>query len=103
MFYRQFYPNTTIELIPLTYSLCGRVTLYCHLIGSVLPGGNNVSLSAIMALGGDITSEGYTTLSVGIVQHFIKHTIHIKQSADNKINIMEHIFAVVKWMKRHPN
>lgn len=56
---------------------------------------------AFWPTGGDITSVDHTTPSVGIVQHFIKHTIHIKQSADNQINIMEHIFAVVIWMKSY--
>ena len=105
--YSQLYPNTTIELVPVTYSLCGRVTLCGHLIGSVLPGGNNASSSAIMAFwpprGDSITSVDYTTPSVGIVQHFIKHTIHMKQTTNDQINTVEHIFAFVKWMKRHPN
>ena len=107
MLYSQLYPNTTTDLIPVTYSLCGRVTLCGHLIGSVLPGGNNASSSAIMAFwptrGDSIIAVDYTTPSVGIVQHFIKHTIHMKQTTNDQINTMEHIFAVVKWMKRHPN
>lgn len=105
--YGRIYPNTTIEQVPVTYSLYGRVTLCGHLIGSVLPGGNNASSSTIMALwptrGDCITSVEYTMASVGTVQHFIKHTIYIKQTTSDQINTVEHIFAFVKWMKRHPN
>ena len=107
MLYRQLYPNTATEFIPVTYSASGRVTLRGHVIGSVLPGGNNASSSVIMALwptrGDKITSVDYTTLSVGIVQHFIKHTLHLKMGTANEISQVEHIFAVVKWMKRHSN
>ena len=67
----------------------------------------NASSSVVMAFwptrGDNITSADYTTLSVGVVQHFIKHTIHIKQARSNEIRLVEHIFAVVKWMKRHSN
>ena len=70
------YPNTATELVPVTYSLYGRVTLYGHVIGSVLPGGNNNSSSVILAFwptkGDNITSFDHTALSIGVVQHFIK-------------------------------
>lgn len=78
MLYNQLYPSKHVSHFPHYYELCGRVTLAGDLIGSVLPGGNQISSSVIMAFwagsGNNLLSIDYDQMRVGIVQKFIKHS-----------------------------
>ena len=47
--------------------------------------------------GSTLTGIDYSRMTVGVVQYFIKHTISLKDVA----NDIEHVFAYVKWKKKH--
>ena len=104
MLYSQLYPGRTIHHFPYSYQRCGRVTLCGYLIGSTLPGGNNCASSVVMAFwptNGTTLSIDYQKKSAGRVQYYVRHFIHIK--CGNKIDVLEHVFAYVKWKTVHPN
>ena len=106
MLYSQLYPGKSIHHLPHSYQRCGRVTLYGHLIGSTLPGGNNHASSVIMAFwptnGTTLLPTDHQKMSVGIVQYFVRHCVHFKCDHNSKIDVLEHVFAYI-WKKVHPN
>lgn len=51
--------------------------------------------------GTNIFSINYQQKSVGVVQYFVRHSVCFKSG--NKVDVLEHIFAFVKWKKAHPN
>ena len=99
---RQLYPRKHIAHMPRTYRCFSRVCLGGSIIGSTLPGGNSSS-SAITAhwagSGNDIT--GRMPMRVGVVQHYLLHTIHFQ--SDSCTEKVDHVFAYVKWKQTHPN
>lgn len=102
--YTLIYQNKTVHHLPYSYQMYGRVNMSGEMIGSTLPGGNNAAASVIMAywptrdIDIDLSSINYQQKSVGVIQYFIKHL-----KSDEGIEVLEHIFAFVKWKKAHPN
>jgi hypothetical protein len=106
----QLYPNECIAQMPRNYHLFGRVGLGGSIIGSTLPGGNSSSSSVITAYwagsGSDLLAINYTCARVGVVQHYILHTVHFQSESgtgSSGTKKVEHVFAYVLWKQIHPN
>ena len=72
------------------------------MIGSTLPGGS-CSSSVITAYwaGSGNTIAGRMRMRVGVVQHYLLHTIYFQGESDKER--VDHVFAYVTWKKTHPN
>ena len=96
--YNQLYQTKCLYHVSHYYMLCGRVTLGSDVIGSVLPGCNNVASSVIMACwagsGSDLHAIDYSLMRVGGVQKFIKHKVMFME--EDIFEEAEHIFAYIK-------
>ena len=104
--YSQLYPDKVFSRLRPFIQRYGCITLFNDIIGSCLPGRNNRKSSVIMAYwptsGDALRSIECTTLSVGIVQYFIKHTVSSIQTPESNFQDYEHVFAYVHWKQKHP-
>ena len=51
--------------------------------------------------GTTLSSIDYERKNVGVVQYFVRHSVHFKR--ESRIDVLEHVFSYVKWKKVHPD
>ena len=78
--YTQLYPTATISHISHFYIHCKQVALGGDVIGSVKCGSaSSVIMAYWPSQGDDLSNIDYTSrMSVGVVQHYIQHTVSMK-------------------------
>ena len=104
--YKLLYPNYNVSSISRFYRKFGHATIAGDLIGSHLPGQNSRTSSVVMAYWPSTTRTSllnidYSRMQVGVVQYFISHILQYREMNVEKRE--EHVFAYVKWKKRHPH
>ena len=53
--------------------------------------------------GDDLSNIDYTSrMSVGVVQHYIQHTVSMKFPTATESHRYDHVFARVYWKQKHP-
>ena len=71
-----------------------------------MPGPNSKTSAVVMAYWPStrqhLDNIDYSTMQVGVVQHFVRHTIRVKDST-NKMNFEHHLLAHIKWKELHRN
>ena len=91
-FYQQLHPTKSQEFFSLFYTYCKKVVF----VNDVFESG-----SVIMAYwagnGSYINNINYSTCGVGVIQHFLKHSI--KFAGDSTCTF---ILCYIKWKQLHP-
>lgn len=101
--YELLYPNKDFSQIsiPVSYHKFGRLKLAGDLVGSEMPGTNSKLSAVIMAYWSNVQqnlSIDYSTMQVGVVQHFVQHKIIMNNNVSDY-----HLFAYVRWKELHRN
>ena len=103
--YTQIYPMASVSHISHFFIHCKQMELGGNILGSVKCGSAS---SVIMAYwsnrGDDLSNIDYASrMSVGVVEHYIKHKISMKFSNEAEPCTCYHVFARVSWKQRHPS
>ena len=100
--YKLLYPNESIHHVPMFHEKCYEINVFGERLLSKSSKGNQSAVVCAYWPGtGGTVSPSCDTLRVGVVQHFIKHTIEIEVSSQEKRKV-SHMFAFVYWYKVHP-
>ena len=106
--YKQLYPTRQIAHMSHFYRQYGRVMLSGDVLGCTMPGANDHSSSVIAAYwpgsGSSLNAIDYTSKRIGVVQHFILHSIEFVSEDNNNLENekLQHLFCFVYWKKNHP-
>ena len=94
--YQRLYPSLQLSLFSLFYKKSLRASVADIILESSQVSNKN---SVIMAAWHS-TSMEHTSPYVGVIQHFIHHSLSVHCDSDVDKSI-PHIFAYVKWFKKH--
>ena len=108
--YKQLHPDCNITHMPRFYKEYGRLSMAGDIVGSVaVRGASNPASSVIMAYwpgtGFSLENIDSTTMSVGVVQYYLKHSITMTygDSVDTSaVRTFPHLFCYIHWKKVHP-
>ena len=86
------------------YICCKQVALGGDVIGSLKCG---TARSVVMAYWpgheDDLSDIIPESLRVGVVQHYIKHTVSMTYPTETESSKADHVFARVSWKQKHPS
>ena len=101
--YSHLYPGKTIKHLPRFFCRFKQIAINKEIFGS---GSNNNSVVAAYWPSQETsidTITDSTTLSIGVVQYFIKHTVSlVSETSGNELDNLEHVFAFTLWKQNHP-
>ena len=103
--YTQLVPTATMSHISHFYIHCKQVAHGGDIIGSVKCGSaSSVIMVYWPSQGDDLSNIDYTSrMSVGVVQHYVQHTVSMTSPTETESHKYNHVFARVSWKQRHPS
>ena len=106
--YEKFFDNEQVSRLTHVYSLLyphetiNKVPMFHETVHEVKVLGLNAAVVCAYWTGtGGAVSPPCDVLRVGVVQHFVKHTVEIVSSSQEKRTVT-HLFAFLHWYRVHP-
>ena len=100
--YSLLYPNKTITHVPMFHETFNEVNVLGErLLSKGSKGSHSALVCAYWPRIGGTVSQSCEILRVGVVQHFLRHTVEIESSSHETTKVA-HMFAFVHWYRVHP-